>query len=212
MKGRLTSKFKNIILLLALHCILPSLNAQNYCIVKLWNCKSIQIGNKKLKKGDIFNGRATIQWSNARQLIEVKEVNKNQVYKITGLGFQKHNAKSLSELLFNQKSLGHRSFTDGEKYYQDNDYFLADSLHIPTLGESSKTSVAEAKWEYEEKEIITRIEKTADGKFYIITPAIFADKVPQDVMLNIQERDTELDWINNVYYNIPIMYIPKKIK
>lgn len=185
--------------------------AQEYVIVRLWNCKSINIGGKNLKKGDRFHGKSTIKWVNARQLIEVKELHTNKVIKVTGMGFEKQNVTNLSDMLIRQNSLGHRSFNNRELYYKNTDYYLTDSLHIPTLNPVSSTNIAEAVWQNNGKEVVTPISRTTDGKFYIITPKIYGNHAPQDVLIDIRERSTEIDWENNIYSEIAIKFIPKKL-
>ena len=188
-----------------------SIYAKKYVIVRLWNCKTINIGGKNLKKGDTFDGKSTINWTNARQLIEVKELHTNKVIKVTGMGFEKQNTTNLSDMLIRQNSLGHRSFNNKELYYKNTDYYLTDSLHIPTLDPVNSSNIAEAVWLNKGKEVVTPISRTTDGKFYIITKKIYKNNPPKDVLIDIRERDMEIDWENNIYSGIAIKFIPKKL-
>lgn len=184
--------------------------AKEYRILRLWNCKSIKIGKEVMKVGSTFRDGMVIHWTNARQLMEVEDVLSGKVIKIGQKSFEKNKVKTLMDLMTKEKSMGHRSYTSGEQYYTKKDYYLADSLHFPVLDITNSNSIIEALWEYKGKEIITPIKLTDDGKFYIITPDIYGNKKPHDIKLNIRERINGRDWTNNVYQNIPIIYIPTR--
>ena len=62
------------------------------------------------------------------------------------------------------------------------------------------------------KKIITPIERTTDGKFYVISLEVYKDEQPCDIRLGIRERNDALNWVNNIYQDIPIIYIPKSIE
>ena len=196
-----------IILMGLLNVQLVEVHAKKYQIKKLWNCKSIVIGEKKMKEGDYFSDGLTIHWTNSRQMMEIIEVPSGKITKIAKKGFDDHKAKSLWDFFTSVNSAGHRSFTNGH-YYTENYYYLADSLHIPTMENADPNTISEAIWEYNGEQIVTPIQRTNDGKFYIITQAIYKNKEPGDVNLIIREREDGLDWINNVYQGIPITYIP----
>lgn len=204
---------KNVILIVfCLFIHANSMCAKEYRILKLWNCKSIKIGNDVKKVGSTFHDGMTIHWTNARQLMEVEEIKTGTRMKIGQKGFEREKVKTLLELLIKENSTGHRTFTSGEKYYADKDYYLADSLHFPVLDMPDSNSTIEAVWNCKGKDIITPIKLTDDGRFYIITPDVFGNKKPRDIKLSIRERVNGRNWTNNVYQDIPIIYIPTKHK
>ena len=185
---------------------LGNLAAKNYRILKLWNCKNIRIGNKIMKKGSVFSDHQMIYWTDARQLIMVEPINGGSALKISKHGFDKYEAKTLIELLTKEKNMGHRSLLG--KHYTDRDYYLADSLHFKVIDKTNKGFIAEAVWENEGNQIVTPIERTPDGQYYIITPRIFGQYTPRDIHLDIRERDISIDLINYVYRQVSIIYIP----
>jgi len=197
-----------IILAYFLFCQSYSSSAKEYRIRKMWNCNKLKIGDKIKKTGDTFNDEMVIHWTNARQLMEVQDTSNGVVFKVAQKGFEKNKVKTLLELLTKENSMGHRSFTFGEKYYTEKDYYLADSLHIPVIDIPDSNTILEAFWVCNGEKVITPIRLTEDGKFYIITPAVYGKKSPRDILLNIREREKGQDWINNVYQDIPITYIP----
>lgn len=186
------------------------MDAKEYRILRLWNCKSIKIGNNVMTVGNTFHDEMTIHWTNARQLMEVEETVTGETMKIGQKGFERKKVKTLLDLLTKEESMGHRTYTSGEQYYTEKDYYLTDSLHFPVLDIPNSNATIEALWEYKGKEIITPIKLTDDGKFYIITPDVFGNKKPRDIKLSIRERVNGRDWTNNVYHDIPILYIPTK--
>jgi len=185
-----------------------SSSAKEYRIRKMWNCNKLKIGDKIKKEGDTFHDEMVIHWTNARQLMEVQDTSTGVVFKVAQKGFEKNKVKTLFELLTKENSTGHRSISYGEKYYTDKDYYLADSLHFPVINVPNSNTILEAIWDCKGKKIVTTIVLTEDNKFYIITPAIYGKKKPRDILLNIRERETGHNWINNVYQDIPITYIP----
>ncbi|MDE6688962.1 MAG: hypothetical protein K2J86_03630, partial [Prevotella sp.] len=70
----------------------------------------------------------------------------------------------------------------------------------------------EAVWNKNGKQIITLINRTPEGNFYIVTTDIYKGERPQDVKLTIREINTEFNWTNNIYKDISIIYIPKYLK
>lgn len=191
--------------------------ARRFKVVELYNCKSIQIGQKKLKENDEFNGGETIHWTHALQMIKFQELKDGKIippiYKRTGHDFELQKANSIIDLLTKEISLGHRSTSNNEQYYADVPHYLADSLHIPTKNMAWEEHVAEAIWNLDDgTEVITPITRTPDGKFYVITPAIYKTHTPRDIKLSIREHDVHNNYINNVYRDYPIIYIPRKLK
>lgn len=183
--------------------------AKKFQIQKLWNCKSIRIGEKRLKEKSIFDDSQDIHWTNALQLMEVVDIENGNVIRVTQRGFEKYEAKTLAELMTKEKSLGHRSYTNGKEYYANRDYYLIDSLHFAVLDEIDDKCISEVVWKYKDQEVVSPIKRTDDGKFYIVTPDIFGSFTPCDVDIDIRDRATDQDWINNVYHRIHIIFIPQ---
>ena len=69
----------------------------------------------------------------------------------------------------------------------------------------------DAVWMNGKKDVVTPIKRTPDDRFYIVSTAVFGNQKAQDIKLTIRERSKDNSWVNNVYQNIPIIYIPKKL-
>lgn len=178
-----------------------------YKIRKLYSCNSIKIGEKEMKLEDCFQDNHTIYWTNARQSMVIQEYPNGPMHKIPPKGFTNDQVESVLDIFTKIKTFGNRSLTDDD-HYSSKEYFLVDSLLFPTFDEAGPKNIIEAVWDCDGEEIVTSIERTLDGKFYIITPNIYGNKSPDDIILNIREREIGEDWENNVYQGIQIIYIP----
>lgn len=189
---------------------LPSMaESDEYEIIYIHNYKYLTVNDKKLQVGDQFEDNQEIKWE-PRQFVRVKKAGsgKEQVYTLTQLGFAENRSKTLADYLLNEKTLYSRGMAEGSNY-NNKRYYLADSVHIPTLSAPNNDYVAESVWRISDDEsVIVRLDKTDDGKYYIITPSIFGDKEPEDIKIDIRERAMSFDWTDNVYQNLSIYYIP----
>ncbi|MBR3079384.1 MAG: hypothetical protein IKH01_06160 [Prevotella sp.] len=183
-------------------------NAKKYRILELINCNSIKIGKRVLKEQSVFDDRDTIYWKSSSEAMRVIDsFGVKRVY--AEKGFVKYKVASLAAFLTKEKGLAGRGRSQGPVHYRNRDYYLVDSLHFKANTEQDTTLVTEAMWSSDDKQVITRIQRTEDGKFYVITPEIFGDQTPRDILLNIRERDEDYEYIDNVYKAIPVIYIPR---
>lgn len=180
---------------------------KQYKIKKLYSCNSIKIGEKEMKPGECFQESSTIHWTNARQSMVIKECPNGPMHKIPPKGFTNDEVITVLDILTKIKNAAHRSSADDD-HYSSKEYFLEDSLFFPTIDEADSKNIIEAVWDCNGEEIVTSIERTLDGKFYIITPKIYGNKKPDDIILSIREREIGEDWENNVYQGVQIIYIP----
>lgn len=208
-------KGKILALFLMLTSVAIGVKAEQYTILFL-NTPRIKIGEKWLKQGDSFDNKDIIYWTNNdKQMMKVKD-NSGKVYKISRRGFLAYekngtSIKSLSDFLMHEQYLGTRG-DELQKYYTEQEYYLVDTLHFQTFSEKNDNMRIEAVWMKGDKKIITPIERTADGKFYVISLEVYKDEQPCDMRLGIRERNDALNWVNNIYQDIPIIYIPKSIE
>lgn len=179
--------------------------------IEFLNCQAIKIGNVMKRVGDEFNGNQRIYWTNSRQFMKVRHVKTLREYKLTCHGFKKYdNPKSLSDFLVQERSLGSRGNASSTHYTQQ-DHYLIDTLLFEAYNGTDPKMITEAVWMSGKQEIVTPIIRTPDDKFYIVSTAVFGIKKAQDIKLTIRERSNDNSWINNVYQNIPIIHIPKKL-
>lgn len=179
------------------------------------NTKTIKIGNKVLKCGDKFYDNQIVHWTDLRQMMRVvKADGKNcPEFKMTKHGFQKYeskNVKTLFDYLTQENYLGTRSLENRPRHYSEFDHYLVDTLLFPARN-SDNTLRMEAVWNLNGKEIVTPIKTTEDKQFYIISLDIYGKKKPRDIKLGIREVNEDLGWIDQVYRDIPIIFIPKKL-
>ena len=183
--------------------------ARRLTIIALKNCTSIKIGRKSLKVGDSFQSWQTVYWSNARQLILVRD-EIGQTSRLTHKGFQKYKAKTPDEYFIAEQALGTRSHGAYSKHYTHRDYYLTtertDTLLFPTTSIMSNDMHAEAVWtDTKNHETVTPIKTTSDGKFYIVSPQIWKGRTPQNVILTIRECSNDGSWTDNIYQGIHIV-------
>lgn len=193
--------------------ILQAANPKKYKILRLFNCSSIKIGKKVLTEQSIFNDNEIIYWKSASDAMCVETTgNTNNKRILAAQGFAKYKASSLVDFLTKEKGLAARGDGNVATHYRKQDFYLVDTLHFKAYQKIDTTIVAEAVWSCNNKQVITRIQRTEDDNFYIITPEIFGEETPQDILLNIRERDKNYEYINNVYSGIHIICIPIKEK
>lgn len=204
---------KNKIILFALLGLMVSLyvcaESERYQITYIHNHKYLIVDNKQLTVGDQFDSNMEIKWE-PRQFVRVKKVGstKQEEYTLTQLGFTKNESKTLAEYLVKENTLYTRSLSD-DNNYSSKSYYLADSIHISALSDPNDDIVAESVWKVSENEsVVVRLERTPDGKYYIITPSIYGKKDPCDIKIDIRERALSFDWIDNVYHDLFILYMP----
>ena len=198
-----------VLLLLFCCYISPATHAEQYKIIELFNCSSIKIGNRILKENSVFDGGETIYWKSSAEAMRVEDGSGvKRVY--SKKGFEKYKATSLINFLTKEKGLAGRSLKGNNFHYRNRVFCLADSLHFRVKQEPDSILIAEAVWNADNKQVVTKIQRTKDNLFYIITPEIFGDQMPRDILLNIRERDEDYQYIDNVYRGIQIIYIPLK--
>ena len=185
------------------------LDAKRLKIVGLRNCTSIQIGRKKLKIGDYFESWQTVHWNKGRQLIKVVD-DRGVYYQLTRKGFEKHNAKSPDQYFIAEEALGSKYYSHSSIHYTKRDYYLTenpqDTILFPTLGTMPNDMHAETVWtDTKGKPVVTTIQRTDDGLFYIISPKIWANRPPKDVYISIREITKDSSWVNNIYEGIHIV-------
>lgn len=220
-------KNKIMVLLTLLFLVVSSTGyakTEKYLIVFM-NCQSIKFGNHKMKQGNIVSEDLEIKWTSSRQRLIVKNTSTQEEYKIDSYCVGDKNAKSLKDIieknlysskkdnrvLIRDEHLGKRG-SSPSSHYSNYDYLLMDSLHFQAFGHTNSNMRAEAVWNNQKgTPIVTPVNRTSDGKFYIITPAIFKGEKPQDVKLTIREVNDEQNWTNRVYKDISIIYIPQFI-
>ena len=205
-------KIISIVFLLSCTFLLPTANAQEYKIIDLVNCSSIKIGKRVLYEEDIFNFGEPVYWKSADEAMRLMS-NAGEIRMFAQEGFIKYKVKSLKDFLAKEKGLAGRGVFNGTVNYRDRDYYLVDSLHFKARNNLDSTLIAEAVWSLKDgQQMVTRIQRTEDGKYYVITPEIFGDHPQHSTLLSIRERDEDYDYIDNVYRDIPIIFIPRKDK
>ena len=186
-------------------------------VIEFMNTPSIKIGDKAMKKGDKFNSSQPIYWTDDRQILKVKD-RKGKIYKITRRGFlvmeKNRNSKirSLADFLQKEQYLGSRSDSKQYRHYTEEEFYLLDSLHFKAYNSPSPNISAEAYWFYNGKEVATPLKRTPDNAYYVVELGVFKDKSPQDIRLSIRETNSQIDWVNTVYSDIPIVFIPQILK
>ena len=205
-------KIVSIVFLLFCTFLLPATNAQEYKIIDLVNCSSIKIGKQVLYEEDKFNYGEPVYWKSADEAMRLKS-NTGEIRMFAQDGFVKYKVKSLKEFLAKENSLAGRGAIKGTVHYRNRDYYLVDSLHFKANDDMDSTLIVEAIWSYADgQQKVTRIQRTEDSKYYVVTPEIFGNHPQHRILLSIRERDEDYDYIDNVYRDIPIIYIPRKYK
>lgn len=179
------------------------------------NTPTIRIGHKILRKGDIFYDSDTIFWiKDNRHKMDVETVKApHKKYILTHHEFKKYEKEGVKTIFdfIKIQHLGTRGVNARKEHYSEVDHYLTDTLQFSASTIFEPNIRCEAVWTKGKKKIITPINRTKDGKYYIITTDIYKDKKPCDIKLSIREIDDDLNWVNMVYQNIPIIYIPYQL-
>ena len=183
--------------------------AKRLTILDLRNCTSIKVGRTKLKKGDHFESWQTIHWNKGRQMMLVED-ERGKRYRLTHKGFQKHNVTTPDQYFIAEQALGTREQGILSDYYTRHDYYLttdkADTLMFPVKSRMEADMHAEAVWKDSKgHDIVTPIDLTPEGTFFIISPRIWNGIKPQDVILTIRETTNDESWTDNIYQELHIV-------
>ena len=183
--------------------------AKRLTILELRNCSSIQVGKAKLKKGESFDSRQTIHWNNGRQMMIVEDEH-GYKFRLTHKGFLKHNVTTPDQYFIAEQALGTREQGVPSDYYTRHDYYLTtnktDTLMFPVKSEMAADMHAEAVWKDSKgHDIVTPVDLTPEGKYFIISPRIWNGRKPKDVILTIRETTNDGSWTDNIYQELHIV-------
>jgi hypothetical protein len=183
--------------------------AKRLTILELRNCTSIKVGRTKLKKGDHFDSSQTIHWNKGRQMILVEDEH-GKKDRLTHKGFQKHNVTTPDQYFIAEQALGTREHGIPSDHYTRHDYYLTtnkvDTLMFPVKSKMPADMHAEAVWKDSKGyDIVTNIDLTPDGEYFIISPRIWNGRKPQDVILTIREISNDGSWTENIYQELHIV-------
>lgn len=216
------NRIKVLLTLLLLFVSITGYAKPEKYVIVFMNCQSIKFGKHKMHQGSVVVDDLEIKWTSSRQRIIVKNSNTQEEYKIDSYRIGDKNAKSLKDIieknlysskednrvLIRDEHLGKRGSSQSS-HYSNYDYLLMDSLLFECFDHAKGNMRTEAVWNSKDgTPIVTPVNKTPDGKFYVITPTIFKKEKPQDVKLTIREVNDEQNWTNRVYKDISIIYIP----
>lgn len=198
-----------IVAILAWFATAAAVQAEEYVITYTHNCKYVKIGSRKVYKGGRFDSSEKMTLR-PRQFFRARSTATNEEKTFYEVAFRKHGVTTINDLLTKEKAVYTRSYGQSAPYYKDLDHYLADSLHVEAFSRQQDNVVAEAVWKQSGKpEVVTTLERTPDGRFYIVTPAIFKKHKPCDVKLTIRERTADGSWTDLVYQDFPIVVVPK---
>ena len=181
--------------------------------IEFMNCKRIQVGEKWFRIHDVFDGKDTVRWKNGRQFMRVRNVKTQKEYALTLDGFEAAKVQTLHDFLIKTNSVSTRGFV-GTRHYSQVVHYLVDSLHFQAFDDPQPDVVTEVVWKrLNGREQVTRIQRTSDNSYYIVTRAILGRGTPPDsLLLDIRERSIKEGWVNRVYHQIPVRCLPPKMK
>lgn len=189
-----------------LSCML-SANAQEYTIIKMSAPQRIKIGGVWKYKDSKFDGKSNIEWYSNQQWFKATRADK--LYKVTCRGFKEIQGKSLNAFI--ERYLGHKGVDD--LHYSKKEFYLlgdVDTLLFETMGRTEPDMKIIASWSSDNHTIEIPIKKTKDNLHYCISTDIYKGvrPIPEHVKLSIREEKE--NWIDNVYTDINIYYLPEK--
>lgn len=204
-------RYRHSLMLLMAICLLgvSDVWADRYEITYLHNSKYIKIGNRKVRIGGQFDEGEAISWKQCH-FMRARNLKTGVEKAFSDKAFRKHGVSSVGEFVTKERTLYTRGSHMTAHYYKNVDHYLADSLHVDAFSEPQADMLVEAVWTTERgQEVATPLQRTADGRYYIITPAIFGSRTPRDVNITIRERSLDGSWTDNVYNDFPIVVISK---
>lgn len=195
-----------LFLCFSLFCV-SEIKADNY-IVTWYNNANITIAGKRIHKKMSLSELDPIQfnWTNGGDAFEVVETKSKREICVCYENFVKRHAHNLQQYI----AMGTRG--NSHEHYSKTSYPLRKSLLFEAFSENDPKLKAYAIWYDGDKEIITPISYSKDHKHFIVDLKIYGDLPPRNVKLTIRETNDEINWINDVYKDIDIIYIPRKIK
>ena len=196
------------VLFLLLSCLcINEMRAENY-VVTWYNNANITIAGKKIRKGMQFSDLAPINfnWANGGDAFEVVETKSKKELCVCYESFTKKHAHNLQEFV----AMGTRG--NSNIHYSEEVFPLRKQLLFEAFSENDPALKAIAIWYDGENEIITPISYTKDHKYFIIDIKIYGSIPPRNIKLTIREINEKINWVNDVYKDIDIIYIPRKIK
>ena len=182
--------------------------AQNYKIMYL-STSHIEIGGKKLKKGDVYKHHEPVKWTKSDQWLIVQRKGTDSLFWRTRKEFSYLNDLQVKDnTIIQQEHLGSRDANEiiGQ-HYSALKYFLADTLFLPAYSKQSDDVITETVWINKNREVVVPVSRTTDGKYYMLTKSLYGRYKPRDLELQLRERSIDGSWNNVPYSSLKIFYL-----
>lgn len=182
--------------------------AQDYKIMYL-STSHIEIGGKRLKKGNVYKHHEPVKWTKSDQWLIVQRVGTDSLFWCTRKEFSYRNdLKVMDNTIIHKEPLGSRNANEIiDQHYSALQYFLADTLFLPAYTKQSDDIITEAVWMNKNREVVVPVSRTTDGMYYVLTKSIFGRYKPRDLELQLRERSLDGTWVNVPYNSLKILYL-----
>ncbi len=172
--------FKIALAIFVVTILYTSVHADDYRILML-NTETISIGNKTLKKGDIFSDGATIKWANDKQAVKVFNMTSKKIMVLAAKQLKAADCSSVLDYVIYTKRMSVRN--DAESYSHSEQYLL-DTLKISAQIDPTQVDHIELFYLKAGKKISKTLECDEEG-MVIIPYNIFGTIRQRTVKVNI---------------------------
>ena len=192
-------------------CLVTSVWADNYKILQM-NTKTIKIGSRIYKKGDVFSEDSTIHWSNDKQALKAQNMETKKIQLFVADAFQKKQSKSIKDYYIKNNRLSARSFgLDEMVEILSETFYLLDTIRIESPVPVDSTRYFYITFKDEGKEVRKSMPMLDDE--LLIDRSMFprADKAPETkVSMSYTCEGVDEDYL--LTDSMRIIFVPKKIK
>ena len=192
-------------------CLITSAWADNYMILQM-NTKTVKIGNRVCKKGDVFSDSSHIDWSDSMQALKTQNLQTKKIKLFVADDFQKKHSKSIIDYYIKNKRQSSR-ITGLEKMKKtlSNTFYLLDTINIETDIRVDSICYFYVAFQEEGNEVHKALPK--DGNYLILDRIMFqnANKY-SEMKLTMFYSCKGLEKDYQVTDSMRIVFIPKKIK
>lgn len=191
--------------------LVTSVWADNYKILQM-NTKTIKIGSRIYKKGDVFSEDSTINWSNDKQALKAQNTETKKVQLFVADAFQKKQSKSIKDYYIKNNRLSARAFGLGEMVeILAETFYLLDTIRIESPVPVDNTRYFYITFQDDGKDVRKSLPMLDDE--LLIDRSMFprANKILETrVSMSYTCEGVDEDYL--LTDSMRIIFVPKKIK
>ena len=192
-------------------CLVVSVWADNYKILQM-NTKTIKIGNRIYKKGDVFSEDSVIHWSNEKQALKVQNTGTKKIHLFVGQAFQKKQSKTIKDYYIKNNRLSARSFgLEDMKDMLHDTFYLLDTIKIEKTLPVDSTRFFYISF-LEGGKNVRRILPMQDDELMIVRSLFLKADTTSEINVSMLYTCKGIDEDYLITDSMKIVFIPKNIR